>query len=246
MEGTPEAAPQGTEAAPQTAATEPIKNEAPEINAEQVAKYFGTDTETLGKFQKFVDANGKFDSAFSKMKTNISNPDKTAEKPVENSQTPPQRTEEPTSHTQAQPGEQQTQQPLPKGARTNEDLMAEYYFRTLSEKPEYSAISEDIRRGNVITEMDKLGINYRYPNGAWNDERINEYLKLKAQTVPAKPTNAEPNASAAPTVSYTEVGEGGFTDINQAYKVLMEPGNPNMAKAEEFIKNHFNPDASKK
>ena len=215
--------------------TEPAKPvEAPDMH--------GFTSEQLADMKKFFDNNGGFDG----VKAKISNPDKTAEKPVENSQTPPQRTEEPTSHTQAQPGEQQTQQPLPKGARTNEDLMAEYYFRTLSEKPEYSAISEDIRRGNVITEMDKLGINYRYPNGAWNDERINEYLKLKAQTVPAKPTNAEPNASAAPTVSYTEVGEGGFTDINQAYKVLMEPGNPNMAKAEEFIKNHFNPDASKK
>ena len=81
MENTPEAAPQGTEAAPQTAPTEPVKNEAPEINAEQVAKYFGTDAETLGKFQKFVEANGKFDSAFSKMKTDISNPEPKAPEP---------------------------------------------------------------------------------------------------------------------------------------------------------------------
>lgn len=245
MEGTPEAAPQGTEAAPQTAATEPIKNEAPEINAEQVAKYFGTDTETLGKFQKFVDANGKFDSAFSKMKTDISNPTKPVEKPVENSQPQPQKQEEPTSHTQAQPVEQQTQQPLPKGARTNEDLMAEYYFRTLSEKPEYAAISEDIRRGNVLKEMDNLGISYKYPNGAWNDERINDYLKLKAQTVPARPTESEPNASAAPTVDYVQVGDK-IENIDQAYKVIMQPGHPKMAIAEEFIKSYLNPESGKK
>jgi hypothetical protein len=200
----------------------------------------GFTSEQLAEMRKFYDANGGFD----KVKSRISNPEKPVEKPVENSQTQPQKQEKPTSHTQAQPVE--SQQPLPKGARTNEDLMAEYYFRTLSEKPEYAAISEDIKLGNVLVEMDKLGINYRYPNGAWNDERINEYLKLKAQTVPAKPTASEPHASAAPTVPYTEVGENGFTDINQAYKVLMEPGNPSMAKAEEFIRNHFNPNASKK
>ena len=240
MENTPEAAPQGTEAAPQTAPTEPIKSEVPGINAEQVAKYFGTDTETLGKFQKFVEANGKFDSAFSKMKTDISNPEKPAEKPAEPQN---EKKEEPTSHTQAQPVEQ-SQQPLPKGARTNEDILAEYYFRTLSEKPEYAAISEDIKLGNVLAEMDKLGINYRYPNGAWNDDRINEYLKLKAQTVPAKPTSSEPNASAAPTVNYVEVGDK-IDTIDQAYKVIMQPGHPAMSKAEEFIKNYYNPNSSK-
>lgn len=214
--------------------TNPAPVQAPDMH--------GFTSEQLADMKKFFDNNGGFDG----VKAKISNPEKPVEKPVENSQTQPQRTEEPTSHTQAQPVEQQTQQPLPKGARTNEDLMAEYYFRTLSEKPEYAAISEDIRRGNVLKEMDNLGINYKYPNGAWNDERINDYLKLKALTVPAKPTESGPNASAAPTVNYTEVGENGFTDINQAYKVLMEQGNPNMAKAEEFIRNHFNPNAGKK
>lgn len=213
--------------------TNPAPVQAPDMH--------GFTSEQLADMRKFFDNNGGFDG----VKAKISNPEKPVEKPVENSQPQPQKKEEPTSHTQAQPVEQ-TQQPLPKGARTNEDIMAEFYFRTLSEKPEYAAISEDIRRGNVLKEMDNLGINYRYPNGAWNDDRINEYLKLKAQTVPAKPTESEPNASAAPTVSYTEVGENGFTDINQAYKVLMEPGNPHMAKAEEFIKNHFNPNAGKK
>ena len=226
-----------TVATPTNTNTEPAK--APETNSVDL---HGFTQEDLAGMRTFIDNNGGWD----KIKSRISNPEKPIDRPVENSQTQPQRTEEPTSHTQAQPGEQQIQQPLPKGARTNEDLMAEYYFRTLSEKPEYAAISEDIRRGNVLKEMDNLGINYKYPNGAWNDERINDYLKLKAQTVPARPTESEPNASAAPTVTYTEVGENGFTDINQAYKVLMEPGNPNMAKAEEFIKNHFNPNAGKK
>lgn len=203
----------------------------------QVPDMHGFTSEQLADMKKFFDNNGGFDG----VKAKISNPTKATEAPAQVAE--PQKQEEPTSHTQAQPVEQ-IQQPLPKGARTNEDLMAEYYFRTLSEKPEYAAISEDIRRGNVLKEMDNLGIAYRYPNGAWNDERINDYLKLKAQTVPAKPTESEPNASAAPTVTYTEVGDN-ITDINQAYQVLMEKGHPASGKAEEFIKNYYSKSGNK-
>lgn len=234
----PAPAPTGESVATPNTNTNAEPAKAPESNSVDL---HGFTQEDLAGMRTFIDNNGGWD----KIKARISNPEKPVEKPVENSQPEPQKTEEPTSHTQAQPGEQQTQQPLPKGARTNEDLMAEYYFRTLSEKPEYSPISEDIRKGNVLKEMDNLGINYRYPNGAWNDERINEYLKLKAQTVPAKPTDSEPNASAAPTVNYVEVGEK-IENIDQAYKVLMQPNHPKMQMAEEFIKNHFNPNSGKK
>ena len=232
MADTPEAAGE----APQAPQTEQTPTQATNPEPAQAPDMHGFTSEQLAEMRKFYDANGGFD----KVKSKISNPDKSVEKPVENSQ--PQKQEEPTSHTQAQPVEQQTQQPLPKGARTNEDLMAEYYFRTLSEKPEYAAISEDIRRGNVLKEMDNLGISYKYPNGAWNDERINDYLKLKAQTVPARPTESEPNASAAPTVNYVEVGER-IENIDQAYQVLMQPGHAKMAEAEEFIRKHLNPNS---
>lgn len=234
MENTPEAAPQGTEAAPQTAPTEPVKNEAPEINAEQVAKYFGTDAETLGKFQKFVEANGKFDSAFSKMKTDISNPEKPAEpeKPVE--------VKEPTSQPQAQPGPQYK---TPAGAITAQEFLAEQYFKSLAGEEKYANISKGIANGDYLKEMAAFGINALNQDGSINDQKVRMYLDLKSQTVPAKPTETEPNASAAPTVTYTEVGDN-IANIDQAYKILMEPGNPAMAKAEEFIKNHFNPNSS--
>lgn len=235
MEGTPEAAPQGTEAAPQTAATEPIKNEAPEINAEQVAKYFGTDTETLGKFQKFVDANGKFDSAFSKMKTDISNPTKPVEKPVENSQPEPQKTEEPTSHTE-QPQAQIPQ--TPKGAITAQEFLAEQYFKSLAGEEKYAPISKGIENGDYLKEMAAFGINAMNQDGSINDQKVRMYLDLKAQTVPAKPTSSEPNASTAPTVDYVNVGEK-IENIDQAYKVLMQPGHPAMEKAKTFIKEHY-------
>lgn len=241
MENNPEAAPQGTEAAPQTAATEPVKNEAPEINAEQVAKYFGTDTETLGKFQKFVDANGKFDSAFSKMKTDISNPTRPAEAPAQVAE--PQRQEEPTSHTQ-EPAQMQAPQ-TPQGAITAQEFLAQQYFKALAGEEKYAPIAKGIENGDYLKEMAAFGINALNQDGSINDQKVRMYLDLKAQTVPAKPTESEPNASAAPTVTYTEVGDNGFTDINQAYRVLLEPGNPNMAKAEEFIKNYYSKSGNK-
>lgn len=87
--------------------------------------------------------------------------------------------------------------------------------------------------------MASFGISPTLPNGYYNDKQIRKYLDLKAQTVPAKPTETEPNASAAPTVTYTEVGDQ-ITDINQAYKVLMEKDHPKSQMAEEYIKNYLN------
>lgn len=233
MEGTPEAAPQGTEAAPQTAATEPVKNEAPEINAEQVAKYFGTDTETLGKFQKFVDANGKFDSAFSKMKTDISNPTRPAEAPAQAAE--PQKAEEPVSQPQAQEPTYQ----VPKGAITASEFLAQQYFKALSGEEKYAPIAKGIENGDYLKEMAAFGIQALNQDGSINDKKVRMYLDLKAQTVPAKPTQVEPNASAAPTVDYVAVGDK-IESLDQAYQVIMQPGHPATALAEEFIKNSLN------
>ena len=229
MDNTPNTAPAEAPKAPESVETPTNTNPGP-AKAPEVPDMHGFTSEQLADMKKFFDNNGGFDG----VKAKISNPAKPAE---------PEKKAEPTLQPQAQPVE--PQQPLPKGARTNEDLMAEYYFRTLAEKPEYAAISGDIKKGNVLAEMDRLGINYRYPNGAWDDERINEYLKLKAQTVPAKPTAAEPDASAAPTVSYVNVGDK-IENIDQAYQVIMQPNHPKSKEAEEFIKNHLNPNSGKK
>ena len=235
MENAPEAAPQGTEAAPQTAATEPVKTEAPEINAEQVAKYFGTDAETLGKFQKFVEANGKFDSAFSKMKTDISNPTKAAEPAQEPAK-------EPTSQPQAQPVEAPR---TPAGAITAQEFLAQQYFKALAGEEKYAPISKGIANGDYLKEMAAFGINALNQDGSINDQKVRMYLDLKAQTVPAQPTNTEPNASVAPTVDYVTVGDK-IENIDQAYQVIMQPNHPKMALAEEFIKNYLNPNSGKK
>ena len=233
MDNTPEAAPQGTEAAPQSAPVEPAQ--APEINAEQVAKYFGTDAETLGKFQKFVEANGKFDSAFSKMKADISNP-----QPAPTPQQEAQPTNEPTSQSQYQPQPEPSRQYRPPaGAISPEEFLAEQYFRALSGEEKYANISEGVRNGDYLKEMSAFGIQPLNPDGSINDQKVRMYLDLKSQTVPAKPTETEPDASAAPTVEYVNVGDS-ISSLDQAYQVIMQPGHPAAAKAEEFIKKALN------
>lgn len=222
----------GASVADNSTNTNPAPAQAPDMH--------GFTSEQLADMKKFFDNNGGFDG----VKAKISNPEKTVEKPVETPQAQSQKTEEPTSHTQ-EPAQTQAPQ-TPQGAITAQEFLAKQYFKSLAGEEKYAPIAKGIENGDYLKEMAAFGINALNQDGSINDQKVRMYLDLKAQTVPAKPTESEPNASAAPTVNYTEVGENGFTDINQAYKVLMEPGNPNMAKAEEFIKNHFNPNAGKK
>lgn len=211
------------------------ESEAPQTTNEpaQAPDMHGFTSEQLAEMKKFYDANGGFE----KVKSKISNP----EKPAETSQPTSEQKEEPTSHTQ-----QPTEAPkTPQGAITASEFLAEQYFKSLAGEEKYKTISDGIRNGDYLKEMAAFGIQALNQDGSINDQKVRMYLDLKAQTVPAKPTETEPNASNAPTVSYTEVGEN-ITSIDQAYKVLMEPGNPGMAKAEEFIKNFYNPNSEKK
>jgi hypothetical protein len=233
MENTPTAPAEATKA-PESVETPTNTSPAPA----QAPDMHGFTSEQLADMKKFFDNNGGFDG----VKAKISNPEKPVEKPVENSQ--PQKTEEPTSHTQ-EPTQTQAPQ-TPQGAITAQEFLAKQYFKSLAGEEKYAPIAKGIENGDYLKEMAAFGINALNQDGSINDQKVRMYLDLKAQTMPAKPTETEPNASAAPTVSYTEVGEAGFTNIDQAYKVLMEPGNPNMAKAEEFIRNHFNSNAGKK
>ena len=228
MENTPEAA--GAAPAPQTEA--PINTNAePAAAPASAPDMHGFTSEQLADIDKFFKANGGFDA----IKSKISNPQPVAQ---------PQA-EEPKAEakTQAQPAEQPIVQTKPQGY-TNDEIMAQYFFEKLSQKPEYASISKEIANGDVLTEMSKLGIQFKYPDGSWNNERINDYLELRAKTVPAKATSTEPNASSAPTVEYVEVGEN-ISNIDQAYQVLSQDaklraqglaGHPKIALAEAFIK----------
>lgn len=203
--------------------------------APQMPDMHGFTSDQLADMKKFFDNNGGFDA----IKSKISNP--------QLAQQAPEAYQNPTSQPQYQPYQQpqQAQYRPPEGAITAEEFLAEQYFKSLSGEEKYAGISDQIRNGDVLKEMASFNIRALNQDGSINDHMVRRYLDLKAQTVPAKATSAEPNASNAPTVSYTEVGDN-IANLDQAYKVLMEPGNPGMAKAEEFIRNHFNHNAGKK
>ena len=213
-------APESEQTPTQTNA-EPAKVEAPDMH--------GFTSDELADIRKFFDASGGFD----KIKSKISNPEKPAEAP----QTAPEaKTDsEPTSHTE-QPTEAVR---TPQGAITASEFLAEQYFKSLAGEEKYATISEGIRKGDYLKEMAAFGIQALNPDGSINDQKVRMYLDLKAQTVPAKPTETEPNASNAPTVDYINVGEK-IENIDQAYKVIMQNGHPKTKEAEEFIKNSLN------
>ena len=227
MDNNAPAAPAEAPKAPESEATP-----TPTTNSEpvQAPDMHGFTSEELADIRTFLDSNG----GFSKVKSRISNPQsQPVEKPVENLQ--PQAND-PTSRTQAQPVESR----IPEGALSQRDVDIKRYFKDLSEEPAYANISKEIANGDYLREMTDLGIQIEVAPGFYNDDRIRKYLNIKSQTVPAKPTDTTPDASAAPTVTYTEVGEGGIKNIEEAYKIMMEPGSPHRAKAEEFIRNVYN------
>lgn len=226
-------APASTGESEQTPTSTDNQAQAPEQKTEAPDMH-GFTSEQLAEMRKFYDANGGFD----KVKSKISNPDKPAEKTTEE----PQKKEEPTSHTLEQT---ESQYKTPAGAITPQEFLAKQYFQALAGEEKYAPISKGIANGDYLKEMAAFGINALNQDGSINDQKVRMYLDLKAQTVPAKPTSSEPNASAAPTVDYVNVGEK-IENIDQAYKVIMQPGHPKMQLAEEFIKNHLNPNSSEK
>lgn len=223
--------------APAEAPKAPESEQTPtQTNAEQASEnkaeapdMHGFTSEQLAEMKKFYDANGGFE----KVKSKISNPEKPAEAPQA---APEAKTDsEPTSHTE----EPKEAIKTPQGAITASEFLAEQYFKSLAGEEKYATISEGIRKGDYLKEMAAFGIQALNPDGSINDQKVRMYLDLKAQTVPAKPTETEPNASNAPTVDYINVGEK-IENIDQAYKVIMQNGHPKTKEAEEFIKNSLN------
>lgn len=196
----------------------------------------GLTAEQAQKFKTFIDNNGGFDGAFSKLKADISTP-KSAQ-PVEEP-----KKEEPAQQVQPQPQEPQFK--TPEGAITAQEFLAKQYFKALAGEEKYAPIAKGIENGDYLKEMAAFGINALNQDGSINDQKVRMYLDLKAQTVPAKPTGTEPDASAAPTVGYVNVGDK-IENIDQAYQVIMQPNHPATKMAEEFIKNYLNPNSEKK
>lgn len=228
MENTPTEVPAAAPAAESvtpTPNTNPTPAPAPDMH--------GFTSEDLAGMRTFIDNNGGWD----RIKSRISNPE-------------PAQPQNPTSQPQAQPVEpQQPQQPAytpPQGSITPQEFLAQQYFQGLSRDPKYAPISEQIANGEVLKEMASFNIQPLNQDGSINDQMVRRYLDLKAQTVPAQGTSAEPNMSPAPTVEYVPVAESGITSMDQAFAVLDQDmklkaqglaGHPAIKSAEEYIKN---------
>lgn len=213
----------------------PINTNQEPAQAPATPDMHGFTSEDLAGMRTFIDNNGGWD----KIKSRISNPE-------------PVQPQNPASQPQAQPVEQQMpqqpQQPVytpPQGSITAQEFLAQQYFQGLSRDPKYEGISEQIANGDLLKEMASFNIQPLNQDGSINDTMVRRYLDLKAQTVPAKGTGTEPNASPAPTVEYVQATNGKITSMDQAYAILDQDmrlkaqglaGNPDIALAEEFIK----------
>lgn len=231
MENTPEAP-----AAPAESVATPNTNS----NAPAQPDMHGFTSDDLAGMRTFIDNNGGWE----KIKSRISNPE-----PAPAPAAAP-KVEEPAPKVEEQSQQPRYEEPVyraPAGSITAEEFLAKQYFDSLAHEEKYAAISKEIADGDVLKEMASFNIQPLNRDGSINDTMVRRYLDLKAQTVPAKQSGATPEASAAPTVDYVPVGEK-INDIDQAYAVIRQDaqlkasgmaGHPNVALAEEFIKNSY-------
>lgn len=234
MDSTPNEAPAAAQAAESVATPNTNENT---VQAPAMPDMHGFTSEELAEMRKFYDNNGGFE----KVKARISNPEpKTLEQPVQaQAQAPVQQ------QPVAQP-----QQPMrtPDGMLSRNDLLMRGYYERLAGEEEFKPIAKEIIGGDVLKEMEMLGINPTDSNGFIDDRKIRAFLSIKAKTVPATQTNSMPEASPAPTVDYIQVGDT-IENMAQARAVIMQDsqlrasgqaGHPSVAKAEEFLRNALN------
>lgn len=234
MDNTPNEAPAAAQAAESVATPNTNENTA---QAPAMPDMHGFTSEELAEMRKFYDNNGGFE----KVKARISNPEpKTPEQPVQaQAQAPVQQ------QPVAQP-----QQPMrtPDGMLSRNDLLMRGYYERLAGEEEFKPIAKEIIGGDVLKEMEMLGINPTDSNGFIDDRKIRAFLSIKAKTVPASQANSMPEASPAPTVDYVQVGDT-IENMAQARAVIMQDsqlrasglaGHPSVAKAEEFLRNALN------
>ena len=234
MDNTPNEAPAAAQAVESVATPNTNENTA---QAPAMPDMHGFTSEELAEMRKFYDNNGGFE----KVKARISNPEpKTPEQPVR-------------TQTQAAVQQQpvaQPQQPMrtPDGMLSRNDLLMRGYYEGLAGEEEYKPIAKEIINGDVLKEMEMLGINPTDSNGFIDDRKIRAFLSIKAKTVPASQANSMPEASPAPTVDYIQVGDT-IENMAQARAVIMQDsqlrasgqaGHPSVAKAEEFLRNALN------
>lgn len=234
MDNTPNEAPAAAQAAESVATPNTNENTA---QAPAMPDMHGFTSEELAEMRKFYDNNGGFE----KVKARISNPEPKSLEQTAQAQTQASVQQQPVA---------QSQQPMrtPDGMLSRNDLLMRGYYERLAGEEEYKPIAKEITNGDVLKEMEMLGINPTDSNGFIDDKKIRAFLSIKAKTVPASQANSMPEASPAPTVDYIQVGDT-IENMTQARAVIMQDsqlrasgqaGHPSVAKAEEFLRNALN------
>ena len=234
MDNTPNEAPAAAQAAESVATPNTNENTA---QAPAMPDMHGFTSEELAEMRKFYDNNGGFE----KVKARISKPETKSLEQTAQAQTQASVQQQPVA---------QSQQPMrtPDGMLSRNDLLMRGYYERLAGEEEYKPIAKEITNGDVLKEMEMLGINPTDSNGFIDDKKIRAFLSIKAKTVPASQANSMPEASPAPTVDYIQVGDT-IENMAQARAVIMQDsqlrasgqaGHPSVAKAEEFLRNALN------
>lgn len=210
-------------------------NPAPAAPAAAPAPVANIPADKIEAFNKFIDANGGYDKAFAKLKSDVSSPAQQQPQPqqVQQPQAVPQRDVEAGNGPFS----------VPRGYVTPQEVAAEQYFMGLANKEEYAPIADEIRSGSVLKEMSKFGIR-PVENGMFNDAKIRNFLNLYAKTKPAVPTTE--TITTTPTVDYVNVGEQ-VTSRDDAIKILAQnhslargvAPHPQTEAAKAFLKDYF-------
>ena len=226
------------ENSPEAPVTPEVKSEAtPNTNPEPAKAQeapaapdmHGFTSEQLADMQKFFQANGGYE----KVKSKISNPT-----PAPAEEQKPVESEKPVLP-------QEPEYKAPAGSITRDEYFTKRYFLDLAGEEKYAGIAKEIASGEVLKEMASLGIRAVNQDGSINASVVNDFLDLKAKTVPARQSGAEPEAAAAPTVDYVPVGES-IKSMEEARAVIMQDaqlkrsgqaGHPSVQKAEEYLRN---------
>lgn len=240
MDNTPNEAPAAAPAAESVATPNTNENTS---QAPAMPDMHGFTSEQLADMKKFFDNNGGFD----KIKARISNPEP---KPVEQPAQPAQQ-QAPVQPQQTQ-HPQQFQQPKPaEGSMSVNEYIAKQYFEGFSKDPKYKQVFDGKKSAELIKEMAGFNVYLTNLDGTINDDGVRKYLDMKAETIASHQTQITPEASAAPTVDYVQVGET-INNIAEARAVLRQDaqlrasgqaGHPSIEKAREFLKNMLNPSA---
>lgn len=231
-------APAGEQNAPQTEANPTNTNSQEQAQeAPKAPNLHGFTEEQLADMAKFYESVGGYEQ----VKSRLSNPQKYAQPEPTKSQEPAKSEDQetqPQTQSQTQP---QEQAPLPKGYASWQELMMAQYFKNLAGNPKYANISEQIENGDIIKEMTAMGMTPIDENYNVNVDQLNQFLALKAASVPAKPTSVEP--TNIPTVEYVNADKE-ITNENEAFQILQQSfsleqqglaPHPSKAKAEAFL-----------